>query len=796
MATKGDGVPAPIDKPLASSYLKGFDGWSTAFPPELSSPTTLRTLENLLVTPEGALKIRPGLRSIFIDDYWLDEPIVGGYEHFLTAGIDTAYKAILFAVRRADQSVVFRVFVETGNGFAPDDPAHPVIPGLTTIVLPATVTFIKYLQIDNKILALPNDSSVGAILFHVGDLKSVKKVTPAGLTVPAWTDVPIIRHPDASWINTTPKITIPAAETPTSGDDGTLISSISADNTWSFGYYYTFESEFGESAPSGVTIVRTQRGWSQWLLNKPDGLGNKSTAMSADVYQAMDQLVAVLPTGVYNTAKAEGAIKWNLYMFTWSDTTPVPSTGVLVAQKPITPSGNVNTEGWIVNSLLALSDTWLTPVPTEESRENYSGAPTATQGLVAADRLILVNDAKARISWSTGLAQEYMNFSPSRGGGQKTLSTGNLAIPVSVALWQNPQAVDTLTILCSGLDGYHSAYYMAPASVSGQSDSTVVMGFEETTATPGTVSPYGSEVFRSGLFHPLEQGLMKSTASNYALTHTMVTEEIANKWRLLEKKKNIVSSQMNDYLYYIVDNPQGVPTPDACMGNEIWVHNPNKDGSTWSRFLIPAIALRKIEVKGVLYMSVVTPTAIFILDQYSFVDDVEDVDGNTVNRVIPWFFETNTLGANSRHDIQVYLQQTFMHFGDWLGKCHWGIRGHEGYGRDMTFTKEFQGNQVDPIDWPALNGKVSTALDLGDTTDPILIQKMFTEWTLWGRSIPNEPSFGQIDMAQFRFAQLSVNNGYELGSVQTFEYARNVATGNDAVSQNGVQRPVSDTRRP
>ena len=181
MATKGDGVPAPIDKPLASSYLKGFDGWSTAYPPELSSPTTLRTLENLLVTPEGALKVRPGLRSIFVDDYWLDEPIVGGYEHFLTAGIDTAYKAILFAVRRTDHSIVFRTFRESGDGFVRDD---TVIPGLATIVLPATVTFIKYLQIDNKILALPNVSTVGAILFHVGDVKSVKKVTPAGLTVP------------------------------------------------------------------------------------------------------------------------------------------------------------------------------------------------------------------------------------------------------------------------------------------------------------------------------------------------------------------------------------------------------------------------------------------------------------------------------------------------------------------------------------------------------------------------------------------------------------------------------------
>lgn len=788
-----DTIPAPIDKPLASSYLRGFEGLCTAYPPELAPPTTLRSMENLLVTPEGALRIRPGLRSIFPVDYWLsniNESIVGGYEHFLA---DAGQKGILFAVRLADETVVFRTFVETGDGF---ELSTSVIPDLASVVLPASVTFIKYLQIDNKILALPNDSTVGAVLFYVGLDKAVKRVTPAGLTVPAWTDVPVIRHPDAAWINAATKVSIPAAETPTSGTTGTLISATATENTWHFGYYYTFETEFGESAPSGVTTVKTQRGWSQWLLNVPDGSGNKTTPVATDIYRAMDQLVAILPTGLYDTAKGQGAIKWNLYMFTWSDTTAVPTTGVMVAQRQITPSGTPDTEGWVVNTLSALADTWLTPVPTEASRENYSGAPTATQGLVAADRLILVNDANARIAWSTGLVQDYMNFSPSRGGGQKTLSTGNLALPVAVALWQNPQAIDTLTVLCSGLDGYHSAYYMSPSSVSGQSDSTLIMGFEETTATPGTVSPYGCEVYRSALYHPLEQGLMKSTANNYAITHTMMTDDIADKWRRLLHKENIVSSQLNDNIYYIVHNPQGIELPDACMGNEIWVCNPGKEGTTWSRWLVPAIALRRIEIDDILYMSVVTPTAIFILDPYAYADDVVGEDGTTAKAHVPWFFETNTLGANSRHDIQVQLQQATLHFGDWVGKARWGIKGWEGNGRPRNINKLFHGNQPDPALWPSVDYGMDPTLDLGDTKDPLLIQEMFTEWTLWGRSEGEELSYGQIDMAQFRFAQLTVNDGYQRGSIETFEYARNVAAGNNIITQQGIPRPVADVRRP
>lgn len=83
-------------------------------------------------------------------------------------------------------------------------------------------------------------------------------------------------------------------------------------------------------------------------------------------------------------------------------------------------------------------------------------------------------------------------------------TSGNLFTPASVKLWQNPQSVETLVVLCSG-PGEGAAYYMnANSSVTAQNQATIVMGFEETTATPGTTSPYGCEVLNNALYHPLD----------------------------------------------------------------------------------------------------------------------------------------------------------------------------------------------------------------------------------------------------------------------------------------------------
>src|SRR5690606_19189942 len=215
-----------------------------------------------------------------------------------------------------------------------------------------------------------------------------------------------------------------------------------------------------------------------------------------------------------------------------------------VGSRDLTDTPTHATHGWIQNTAAIDVSTASAPLPTEDNRYNYSDPSSAGQGLVAGDRLVLVNDREngALIRWSSNQVGEYTNFTPTKGGGFKTLTSGNLYIPAAVKLWQNPQSVDTITILCSGVDGYSTAYYMAPAEVSGQSGSTVIMGFEETTATPGTVSPYGVEVFNNALYHPLDTELMKSTASNYNINHSTVTTDIANKWLELRNKHHIISS--------------------------------------------------------------------------------------------------------------------------------------------------------------------------------------------------------------------------------------------------------------
>lgn len=791
--------PAPVDRPLVSSFLRGFDGWATAYPPELSQPSTLRTMENVYVTPESALRIRPGLRSAFQQDYWVtgdNYVIVGGYEHFMATA---TLKGILLAVRDVDTRVVsFRTFIENATT-ARFDPVDNLIPGLEDLTYPETVTFIKYLQIDNKILVLPNDPAAGTILVNVGADKSVKIVPIGGLTRPAFDDPDklTIVHPEAAWINGA-QDTIPTAETPVAGEDGTLISATADENIWTFGYYYTVETEFGESAPSDMVMIRAQRGWSQWRMFVPDSDGTQSTTMTPTPEKAMDQLVATMPLDVYNAVIASEPVRWNLYMVTWSDTTAIPTTGLLVGTKVF--EGNPNLDRWIQHTPAAMAEAYNTIIPTADNRENFSGAPTATQGIVAGDRVILVNDERARITWSANIPGEYTNFTPVKGGGRKTLSAGNLQIPINAQLWQNPQAVDTLTVLCSGLDGYHSAYYMAPATVAGQSDSTVIMAFEETTATPGTVSPYGVEVYQNALYHPLEDSLMKSTAANYVISHKTMTDDISNMWRRLVSKKNIISSYLGDYIYYLVHNPAGDELQPGCIGNEIWVMAPGKEGAVWSRWKVQGIALRKLELGDYLYMSVVTPSAIFLLDPLTYMDEFPTAEGSTETRAIPWRWETNTLGANTRRDTEVMVRKADLHLGDWFGTMKWGVRTWDAHGRAMDLNKVFQDVQ-EGITLPLPNHQIDPLYDLGDTSDHLQLRLPMTEWTVYAESRVDKdgnilPSHGQVNMARFQFTQRSVNSGYQDGVIQSFEYGRNVASGNDSYSQNGIPRPNQDTRRP
>src|SRR3954471_13830889 len=105
-------TPAPIDRPLSRAYLRTFTGWSTAYPPGLSEPTSLRLMENMFVDRNGALSVRPGLKYLSYvtapdtnPDYddapgiAVDRPMVGTQEPFYVTSGDVAQKALLFAVR-------------------------------------------------------------------------------------------------------------------------------------------------------------------------------------------------------------------------------------------------------------------------------------------------------------------------------------------------------------------------------------------------------------------------------------------------------------------------------------------------------------------------------------------------------------------------------------------------------------------------------------------------------------------------------------------------------------------------
>lgn len=795
-------IPAPIDRPLSKAYLREFTGWSTSSPPGLADATSLRTMENVWVTRTGALAIRPALRSIFAENNWVttnfNARIVGSFESFF---LNDGRKALLFATKEAAGNLSFRVAVDNGAtydiisltdaGFA-GDPA--------TMNFSAATTYVRYLQIDNKIFALPDSTSTldTARVFYVGATKRL--ISPKAIDYPRWLgdDAPLVVLPDAAWINSATKNTIPAAETPVAGTanmplTGTLIDSDAADNIYNFGYFYTFQNELGETAPSQMTVVKAKRGWSQWQFQSAGSSGGPSGTNVTDPSMACDQLVAIIPSSSFDAAVPQGATGWNLYMVAWSDQGNVPVEGVLVASQDLT-TGTITraAKGWLQHTPVAASYDISHPLPSGTERTNYSAPPSASQGLVAGDRLILVNDRQnaAVIRWSSNQLGEYTNFSSTKGGGYKTLTAGNLLVPACVKLWQNPQSTDTLTVLCRGVDGYSTSYYMAPASVSGQTGSTAIMGFEETTATPGTVSPWGVEVVNQALYHPLDEQLMKSTAANYNISHKSMTESISNKWLELLDKKNIVSAHMDNRIYYVVYNPDGAPLETGCMGNELWVLDVGGTNPIWNRWLIQSNSLHKLEVQGKLYMAVVRPDAIFVLDDLETMDQYSD-SGETSVRAIPWRMETNTQGANRAHDAWAHLQQVNITTGNFMGRMRYGIRGWDTHGKRVEVSKITKDLNV--ID-------LHTRPEPWDVEDFMLVRRDLKEWQLFAESVSDNGtvalSFGQINLVQYRYTPVSVNVGYEHGSIETFEYGRASAASDPATNYpNGVASPYVEPAR-
>ena len=767
-------TPAPIDRPLSKAYLRKFTGWSTAAPPGMSDPTTLRSMHNCSIAPDGSLRIRPGLRHVF--EVPADHEIVGTLEHFYT---NSGKKAFLFAVREDEGQVTFRIAVynSTIKMFQVKDIDDPV-DGFTvtgSLDFASDTTYVKYVQIDNRVLAL-SDNDEPFRMFWVGSEKKAKAVS--SITVPTYTntDKLSVILPDDTWIAGSQN-TVPDAETLTAD---TLISMTAEDNKYNFGYFYTFNNEIGESAPSRVTVVKTKRSWSTWHAN------------ASDDTISTDQLAAIMPNSVWTAAVAQGAVSWNLYMMTWSDEDPVPVEGVLLKTVDLS-GGTYDTTGWATHTPLLQGDLGSKALPNVNNLDNFTKPSAGGQGIVAGDRLVMVYDKTeaARIRWSSNQQGDYMNFSSSKGGGYKTLTSGNLYFPACVKLWQNPQSVDTLTVLCMGLDGYGTAYYMNPnTGITAQSQTVSIMGFEETTATPGTVSPYGCEVLNNALYHPLENNLMKSSASNYNINHAMMADEIQNIWHQvpLANKRRIVSSQMDSTLYYLIQSPVGWNDDTESNGNQIWMCD-TAQSNIWSCWDVAGTALHKIEIDGLLYMGITSGKSVYVFDPEWDHDDVWFEGGpdhlppaEWREEGIPWEAVTNTQGANRAHDAWCHLQQANVTFGNFTGECVYGIRGKDINGKMVDVQKHYVSPQ-----------RGHNPLDRYDQSDMLLIRRDLVEWEFYWKSAerPRNRSYGSVNYVQYRYTPVTVNVGYEYGSVETFEYGNRSA---DVV--NGVPTPFADVSKP
>ena len=769
-------IAAPIDRPLSRAYLRKFTGWSTAYPPGMSDPTSLRVMHNCSITADGALRIRPGMRSVFITP--ADGEIVGTFEHFyIGQGPDLPpMKALLFAVREGDGSVGFRVAKDMlGNG------TYSIVNANTVFTVRSgddlnfqrpdigmgLVTYVKYVQIDNKILAL-SDNDEPFRLFTVGS--ELKASVIRSITRPEYTiaDRLTVREPSPTWTNSA-QVTVPDAETPL---PASLVSSDTAKNVYSFAYFYTFNNEIGESAPSMTTTIKVQRRWTNW------------TPHETDDSKASDQLVAIIPEAVWNAAKTAGAVSWNLYFLTWSDQDAVPVEGVLLKTTDM-EGKTYNQAGWAAHTPLLQGTQGMMALPSPNNRENYTEPSAAGQGLVSGDRMVLVYDAlqAARIKWSSNQQGDYLNFSSSKGGGYKTLTSGNLFTPAAVKLWQNPQSTDTICVLCMGLDGEGAAYYMNPSTtVNAQNQTVTIMGFEETTATPGTVSPYGVEVLNNALYHPLDNNLMKSTASNYNINHALMADDIQNLWHRVpaSAKKKIVSSQMDSTLYYLVRSPLAWETDPDSNGTQIWMCDTAISG-VWSCWDVAGTALRKLEVDGLLYMAIASGNSIYVFDNEQDHDD--EWDGSTwVERGIPWEAVTNTQGANKAHDAWCVLQQVNVTFGNFTGECVYGIRGKDVNGQLIEIKKHYRAPH-----------RGHDPLDRYDLEDFLQVRKVMKEWEFFWSSAPRPKnrSYGSVNFVQYRYMPASVNVGYENGSIETFEYSQR-----DSTSVNGVPIPFADTTKP
>lgn len=640
-----------------------------------------------------------------------------------------------------------------------------------------------------------SDNGEPAIILSVGATKKIHRTvaipdpTTASAATPNLTMFPL--QPTGQWIMG-PQTSSPMSmgQTVLGGMDTLLDRSSSGSSPYNMLIFCTFSNAFGESEPSPARTFSIKLPFGSWRWFEPANSATApapTTTATSDVTRTCDQLFILPDADWFNDAKSAFATHMNLYGATWSASGVVPVEAVLLQSKEINPSMTYVNHGYFH---LRPNDVGLgvaSLLPGSTDFQNTTAPPTAGQGLVAADRVVLVNDPSnpARISWSSNQSSQYLNFANVYGGGYKTLTSGNMYVPACVKLWQNPESKDTLTVLCRGADGYSTSYYMAPAQVASQSEAVNIMGFEETTATPGTTSPYGCEVANNALYHPLDDQLMKSTANNYNISHKSQTDQIANMWAKLINKHRIVSCFFDQRLYFLVHNPDGEELTSYNRGNEVWVFDLGAEGGTWSRWCVQGVSLRKIEVDGVVYLALIQPEGIFYFDESAWQD--ETIDPLTLGlsqQQFGWKLETNTQGANRAHDAWAHLQQVTVSLGFFQGEMKYGIRGKDVRGMPVEVVKV-----VADYDTPG-----ELAFDL---EDHLLVRRDMKEWFFFAEAQePNHGvrpmSFGQINSVQYRYTPSTVNTGYEYGSVETFEYAG----GSNLYATNGVPTPYIDTDRP
>jgi hypothetical protein len=293
-------------------------------------------------------------------------------------------------------------------------------------------------------------------------------------------------------------------------------------------------------------------------------------------------------------------------------------------------------------------------------------------------------------------------------------------------------------------------------------------------------------VANNALFHPLDDQLMKSTASNYNINHKSQTDQIVNKWVALARKERIVSCFFDQRLFFLVNNPDGAELEAGCNGNEVWVFDLAAENGNWSRWLTQGVSLRKCEHEGQVYLSLTQPDGVFLFDEKRSVDN-RHVAGVVEEFPIAWQLETNTQGANRAHDAWSHLQQVSITLGNFSGAMEYGVRGHTRHGKLVEKRKVVRdANPPGDMPW--------------DIEDIVLVKHDLKEWRLFASSVVQDgelqPSAGQINLVQYRYTPISVNVGYEHGSVETFVYGRDALAFETGNATNATPMPMVDTSRP